>query len=96
MATVSTNIRIDEDVKKNATELFKACGMNLSEAINIFLNQSLLEGGIPFKIGFQKDKPNWATRRAMKEGDKIAKHPEKYKDRLFKTPEDFFAEMEKW
>ncbi|MGN0312081.1 MAG: type II toxin-antitoxin system RelB/DinJ family antitoxin, partial [Lachnospiraceae bacterium] len=37
MATSPTQIRIDSEVKKEATELFSELGMDMSSAVNIFL-----------------------------------------------------------
>ena len=48
--TKTTTIRIKEDVKQNAKELFESLGLDLSSAINIFLRQSLLKGGLPFEV----------------------------------------------
>lgn len=50
MSTVPTQIRIDADVKKQANELFSELGLDMSGAINIFLKQCVLRGGIPFKV----------------------------------------------
>lgn len=50
MATVPTQIRIDSNVKKQANELFSELGMDMSSAVNIFLRQCILRGGIPFTI----------------------------------------------
>lgn len=44
MATIPTQIRIDEHVKKEATELFGLLGLDMSSAINMFLNQCVLRG----------------------------------------------------
>lgn len=50
MAQVSVNIRIEEDVKKEADVLFKELGLTMSSAVNIFIKQALFEQGIPFQI----------------------------------------------
>lgn len=50
MATVPTQIRIDADIKKQANELFSTLGMDMSSAVNIFLNQCVLRGGLPFSV----------------------------------------------
>lgn len=42
--------RISPKIKKEATELYESLGISLSDAINLFLYQSLREGGIPFEI----------------------------------------------
>ena len=47
---VEVSISIDEQVKKKAEKLFKDLGLDLSMAVNIFLNQCILERGIPFRI----------------------------------------------
>ncbi|ETT58543.1 RelB/DinJ family addiction module antitoxin [Paenibacillus sp. FSL R7-277] len=55
MAQTNINIRIDEDLKKEAELLFSDLGLNMTTAINIFVRQSLRQGGIPFKITTQTD-----------------------------------------
>ena len=39
MATAPTQIRIDADIKKQATELFSNLGLDMSSAVNLFLHQ---------------------------------------------------------
>ena len=55
MATTNVSIRMDTELKAQADELFAELGMNLSTAFNIFVRQSLREGGIPFEI--RTDRP---------------------------------------
>ena len=50
MPTVPTQIRIDANVKKQANELFNELGMDMSGAVNIFLRQCIMRGGLPFKV----------------------------------------------
>ena len=50
MSTVQTQIRIDSGVKKQANELFSELGLDMSCAVNIFLRQCILRGGLPFKV----------------------------------------------
>ncbi len=73
METTTTNIsiRMDKELKVAAEALFEELGMNLSTAFNIFVRQSLREGGIPFKI--TSGKPNKETVAAMLEAERIAK-----------------------
>jgi addiction module antitoxin, relB/dinJ family len=52
----ATTINIDEETKKEAQELFKDLGMNLTTAINIFLKQAIRERGLPFYVGQAKYK----------------------------------------
>lgn len=73
MATTNVSIRMDTELKAQADELFAELGMNLSTAFNIFVRQSLREGGIPFEI--RTDRPNKETLAAMLEAENIAKDP---------------------
>ena len=51
MANINVTIRVDEDVKKEADELFDDLGMSFTTAINIFLRQAVREGRMPFQVG---------------------------------------------
>ena len=75
MAGTSTNIsfRLDSDLKAQADALFSELGMNLTTAFNIFVRQSIREGGIPFEISINQ--PNKETIAAMLEAERIAKDP---------------------
>ena len=50
LATVPTQIRIDSKVKEQASALFADLGMDMSSAVNIFLRQCILRGGLPFNV----------------------------------------------
>ena len=75
MAGTTTNIsiRMDSELKAQADALFAELGMNLSTAFNIFVRQSLREGGIPFEIKLEQ--PNKETVAAMLEAERITKDP---------------------
>lgn len=49
------NIRIDDNLKEKAEKLFDELGLNMSTAFNIFIRQSIRQGGIPFEITTQVD-----------------------------------------
>ena len=65
MTPVSTNIKIDPELKEQAQELFESLGMNLTTAVNIFLRQSVREQAIPFRIG--EPVPNAETLQAIRD-----------------------------
>lgn len=69
MATSPTQIRIDSTVKKDANELFSELGIDMSSAVNIFLRQCILRGGLPFKV--EVPKYNAETLAAMAEARDI-------------------------
>ena len=60
---IRTNVYLDENVKEKAKEIYKRYGVSLSEAINMFLVQSVLERGLPFEMKI----PNDETINAMNE-----------------------------
>lgn len=47
MATL--NVRIEDKTKKEAAKTLAALGMDLSTGIKIFLNQVVIDQGLPFK-----------------------------------------------
>lgn len=69
--TTNISIRMDSDLKAQADALFAELGMNLSTAFNVFVRQSIREGGIPFEIRMKQ--PNKETIAAMLEAERIAK-----------------------
>ena len=69
--TTNISIRMDNDLKSAAEKLYSELGMNISTAFNIFVRQSLREGGIPFMI--TTGTPNKETVAAMLEAERIAK-----------------------
>lgn len=73
MATVQTQIRIEEDVKKQAVELFNQLGIDMSSAANMFLRHSIMRGGLPFSVEIPRYKPE--VLEAMEEARRISKDP---------------------
>lgn len=74
MATTPTQIRIDSTVKEEATALFSELGMDMSSAVNIFLRQCILRGGLPFPV--ELPKYNQETLEAMAEARKVSRDPD--------------------
>ena len=92
MAGTTTNIsiRMDADLKAQADALFAELGMNLSTAFNIFVRQSLREGGIPFDISLNQ--PNRETVAAMLEAERIARDPSV---KGYNDLDELFADLKK-
>ena len=59
------NIRVNDEVKKEAETIFKSLGLNMSVAMNLFLKKCINEKGIPFDLKI----PNRETIEAL-EGTK--------------------------
>jgi DNA-damage-inducible protein J len=62
MRTETVRTRVDPEVKQRATLLFKKLGLTMSDALNLFLHQSICEERIPFDIKL----PNPETLDAIK------------------------------
>jgi DNA-damage-inducible protein J len=58
-----TNIYLDVNIKDQAKEIFSQYGLSLSQAVNIFLTQSVLNRGLPFNVKI----PNDETLQAMRD-----------------------------
>ena len=59
------NIRTEPETKKQIENLFSKFGISISDAVNIFFRQSLMQGGLPFKM--QLPKPNPETIAAIED-----------------------------
>jgi DNA-damage-inducible protein J len=81
--TESTTFRIDKSIKTDAYAIFKQLGLKPSQAINLFLSQVAMRGGIPFEL--KSNVPNAETVTAFEETE----HPEKLK------PYTSFSELRK-
>lgn len=60
-------IRIDDDLKKEADEMFDEVGMNTAVAVKIFLTRFVKTGKFPFEIETLDYQPNKETQEAFKE-----------------------------
>lgn len=70
MSKETISISIDKETKIKATKLFNELGLDLSAAINIFLKQCILRGGVPFDIDYSSELLD-----AAKEAIEISKDP---------------------
>lgn len=68
--SANINVRIEPEVKANAEALFSNFGITVTDAINIFLHQSLMVGGLPFEM--KPPRYNALTEQAMQEARDIA------------------------
>lgn len=67
--TANINVRIDPETKASAEQLFSSFGITVTDAINIFLHKSLMEGGLPFEM--KQPRFNLETEMAMEEAKLI-------------------------
>ena len=78
MATIPTQIRIDATVKDQASRLFADLGMDMSGAVNIFLRQCILHGGLLFRYSSPLQQRNPCRHGRSQEGCRRFLHPQLY------------------
>ena len=81
MSTVSVNLRMDSDLKKQLEDFCSNVGLTLSAAFMIYAKKVVSEKRIPFEISINDPKhvPTYETMLAFKEAEDIIAHPELYK-----------------
>lgn len=67
-------LRVDDDLKEQATKVFEDLGLDLSTAIRIFLKRSVMKNGLPFgMINDVVPPPATKALEALKRANKRAK-----------------------
>ncbi len=61
--TTMIHVRVEEQVKKQASDALEAMGLSVSDAVRVFLTRVAAEKQIPFALRV----PNAETRAAMEE-----------------------------
>lgn len=84
LKTTDVRSRIEPGLKDRASEVLAACGLNLSDAIRLFLRQVVVQEGLPFAV----KTPNATTIAAMKEA-RSAKRAK------FGSAQELFDDLEK-
>ena len=84
--TDTLHIRIEPSVKQKAEKTLNDLGLSITDAINVFLNQVILNDGIPFEI--RKPKFNKETIQAI-EDTKNGKNL----SRTFDSVDEMFEEL---
>lgn len=75
--TDTLNIRIEPELKKEVEITLNDLGMNIADAVTIFLKQVVMTESIPFII--RKPKFSDEMLEAIAEAEDISKNPDKYK-----------------
>lgn len=68
MSKENMTLRMEPELKAQASALFKSLGLDLSTATGIFYRQALRHHGLPFEV--KTDEPNAATYAAMEAAEK--------------------------
>ena len=85
------SMRIEENKKAEAEALFSQLGLTLPQAINIFLSQSILVGGLPFEVRLPRF--NRKTEEVFQEARNIDSG--KIMTKAYRSAGELFDELEK-
>ena len=85
------NMRMNKQKKNSLEDLYGSLGMTLAEAVNIFFEKSLMEGGIPFDV--RMPRYNKETEEAISEARDIMSG--KVKAKTYSSVEELFADLDK-
>lgn len=86
-STSMLHIRMEEELKAQATEALAAIGLSASDAVRLLFHRIVADQAFPLELKV----PNAETRAAMEEAEEIAR---KGKAR-FDSADEMFAELEK-
>lgn len=89
--TANINIRIDPETKVRAEQLFAMFGITITDAVTIFLHQSLMVGGLPFEM--KQPGYNAETEAAMQEARDIASG--KIPAKSYASARELFEELDR-
>ena len=87
MSTGMIHIRVDDEIKAQASQTLESMGLSVSEAVRLFLHRVVTDQALPFELRV----PNAKTRDAMTEAEAIAQNHLVH----FDTADDLFADLEK-
>ena len=91
LKTANFNMRMESQKKLDAENLFQTLGMTLPQAVNMFISQSLLVGGLPFEARVPRF--NRETEEAMRASLAIASG--KTKAKSYASADELFKELDR-
>ena len=81
------HVRMDSELKREATRALAAMGLTASEAVRLLFHRIAVDQAFPLELKV----PNKRTRRAMAEVDEMVKN----REARFANADEMFAELEK-
>lgn len=85
--TSMLHVRVDDDVKEQATEALTAMGLSVSDAVRLFLRRVVIDQAFPLELKV----PNDETRAAMEESRAMMAN----RRARFACADELFADLEK-
>ncbi len=92
MAAATLTMRIDSDLKREASAVAEYYGFDLSGVTRAFYKQMVRDHAIPLDLGYSNDVPNEETIAALREAEKIRANGGT--GHRFKSAEEMFAYIE--
>ena len=88
--TSAINVQVDAKTKKEASEILKGLGLNMSTFINMALTQVVKRDGVPFEVA--NPKPSKELLEALKEGEDILNG--KIKTKKYHSVKELIGDLE--
>jgi DNA-damage-inducible protein J len=85
--TSMLHIRVDDDIKEQATQALTAMGLSVSDAVRLFLRRVIVEQAFPLELKV----PNAETLAAMEESRAMMSQ----RRARFASADELFADLEK-
>ena len=85
--TSMLHIRVDDDIKDQATQALTAMGLSVSDAVRLFLRRVVIDQAFPLELKV----PNTETRAAMEESRAMMAT----RRARFTSADELFADLEK-
>jgi DNA-damage-inducible protein J len=85
-ASAMVHVRVDEDIKTQASDTLARMGLSVSDAVRMMLVRIAAENALPFNVQV----PNAETQSAMRDARAMVMP----KASRFAKPEDMFAELD--
>ncbi len=85
--TSMIHIRVDDDIKEQATQALSTMGLSVSDAVRLFLRRVVIDQAFPLELKV----PNSETRAAMEESRAMMAT----RRARFASADELFADLEK-
>ncbi|MCX7257842.1 MAG: type II toxin-antitoxin system RelB/DinJ family antitoxin [Polaromonas sp.] len=85
--TSMLHIRVDDDIKEQATQALTAMGLSMADAVRLFLRRVVVDQAFPLELKV----PNAQTRAAMEESRAMMAS----RRAGFSSADELFADLEK-
>ena len=88
--TSMLHIRVDDDIKEQATAALTTMGLSVSDAVRLFLRRVVIDQAFPLELKV----PNAETRAAMEES-RAMMASRRHSESRFASADEMFADLEK-